>query len=365
MAKDYYKILDVDKNASQDDIKKAFRKLAHKYHPDKSDGDATKFKEANEAYSVLSDEKKRQQYDTYGSAGPMGGGGGAGFDPSSFGGFDFSQYAQQGNSQGFEFDLGDVFADFFGGGAGGRGGGREKRGHDISIDVEISFTESIFGVEYKVTLNKTSACSHCKGTRAEPGTDMRTCSTCDGRGKISETKRSFLGQFSTTRTCDTCGGTGKVPTAPCKQCKGAGVLHGKEEISVQIPSGIENGEMVRMTGEGEAIANGKPGDLYLKIHIKPHKLFRKEGNNLVADVSVKLSTALLGGELPLETLDGSITIKIPAGVTFGEILRVRGKGVPYDKNKRGDLLVRISIEIPGKISKNAAKLIEDLKKEGI
>lgn len=363
MSKDYYELLGVSRDASADDIKKAFRKLAHKYHPDKKDGDAAKFKEVSEAYSVLSDEKKRAEYNTYGRT--FSSGGGAGPDMSQgFGGFDFSQFTQGfgGNGQAFEFDLGDVFADFFGG-SGGRS--REKRGRDISIDMEISFAESIFGVERNILVTKTSLCTQCKGTRAEPGTDTKTCHTCNGKGKIHETKKSFLGQFSTNRVCETCNGSGTVPSTPCKKCKGVGVTHGQEEINVQIPAGIEAGEMIRMTGIGEAVAGGKSGDLYIKLHVKSHPTLRKQGKDLVMDAPIRLSTALLGGDLPIKTLDGDMTIKVPAGVSFGEILRVRSKGVPYEKGKRGDLLINISIQLPSKISKNAAKIVEELKKEGI
>ncbi len=358
MARDYYQILGVDRNASQDDIKKAFRKLAHKLHPDKKDGDATKFKEANEAYSVLSDEKKRSQYDTYGKNFNGSGGGASGFDPSQgFGGFDFSQF-----TQGVEFDIGDMFSDFFGG---SRGRTQEKKGRDISIDTELSFSESIFGVEKKINLTKTSLCSHCKGSRGEPGSSMKTCTTCDGKGKIQEMKRSFLGQFASVRTCETCDGTGKVPSVTCKTCKGTGTTRGHEEITIQIPTGVEDGEMIRVTGKGEALAGGKAGDLYLKLHVKANPHFHKEGYNLITRVPIKLSTALLGAELPLETLDGKLTVTIPAGIAFGETLRVKGKGVPHDRGGRGDLLIQIVIDMPKKLSKEAHRIIEELKKEGI
>lgn len=363
MAKDYYEILGVNKEASEDDIKKAFRKLAHKYHPDKKDGDATKFKEINEAYSVLSDNKKRNEYNTYGknfNGAAAGAGSNGGFE-----GFDFSQFTQGfgGKDAGVEFDLGDIFGSFFGGQ--GRQAERTKRGRDISIDLELTFSESIFGVERNMFVTKTSLCSQCKGTRAEPGSDYKTCTTCNGKGKIHETKRSFIGAFASVRTCDTCHGSGKIPSHLCKKCKGAGVNHGQEEISVKIPAGVEDGEMIRMTGGGEAIPNSQAGDLYIKIHVRKDKLYRKEGMNLVADISVKLTDALLGGDLPLKTIDGDLTVTIPVGVSHGEILRVRGKGVPIDNYRRGDLLLKISIVLPQKVSKKAQKLIEDLRQEGI
>ncbi|MCI5108224.1 MAG: DnaJ domain-containing protein [Candidatus Pacebacteria bacterium] len=275
MTKDYYKILGVEKNASPDEIKKAFRKMAHKYHPDKKDGDEKKFKEVNEAYTVLSDQKKRAEYDNYGQ---------------TFGdGFDFSGF--QG---GVDFDLGDILEGFFGGAGFGRG---VRRGRDISIDTELTFEESVFGVERDILVNKQ---------------------------------------------------TSEKP----------------EEIKVKIPSGISDGQMIRLTGKGESIPDGVSGDLYIKVHVKPHPVFRKEGYNLVMTLNVKLTDALLGASYPVNTLDGSIDIKIPNNVKFGDILRVRDKGVPVG-NKRGDLLIKINIELPKKLSRKSKKIIEDLKKEGI
>lgn len=357
MSKDYYKILGVEKNASQDEIKKAFRKLAHEYHPDKTGGDDKKFKEASEAYSVLGDEKKRQQYDTFGSAGAQGFGQG---DQSGFGGFDFSGFSQGGN---MEFDLGDIFGEFFGGGRGGRQ--QKPRGRDISIDTELTFKESIFGIEKVINLHKTSECENCKGTGAEPKTEMHTCGKCHGDGTIRETKSSIFGQFATQRTCDECHGTGKIPKEKCKVCHGAGIYKKSHEIRVKIPAGIENGEMVRLPGYGEAVSRGGTGDLYIKVHVKPHKETHKEGNNLVMRLPIKLTEALLGGEKEIETLEGNLTIKIPAGVKIGEILRIKNKGVPIDERRRGDFLIHLEIEIPRKLSKSASKLIEELKKEGI
>jgi molecular chaperone DnaJ len=356
MAKDYYETLGVDRGATSEDIKKAFRKLAHKYHPDKNGGDSSKFKEISEAYSVLSDEKRRAEYNTYGRTFNDGGAGGAGFGDM---GFDFSGF----NAQGFQdFDLGDIFGEFFGG-AGTRQ--RVRRGRDISIDVELSFSESIFGVERKILLNKTSTCETCKGNGAAPNTEMKTCTTCNGKGTLRETKRSLLGTFTTNKTCSECHGSGKIPKEKCGTCHGAGVLKKEQEIIVKIPAGIENGEMIRLSGAGEAIQNGVTGDLYIKIHVKPHPQFKKDGTNLVMNLGIKLSTALLGGEYAVQTLDGDIKVKIPTGVAIGEVLRVKGKGVPIDKNKRGDLLIKLTIQMPQKLSRNAQKLIEQLKQEGI
>jgi molecular chaperone DnaJ len=304
---------------------------------------------------VLSDDAKRQQYDTYGSA--FNGGGFGGGQGGGFGGFDFSGF-QQGGYQ--DFDLGDIFGDFF-------GGGRQKanRGRDISIDIELTFKESIFGAERKVNLTKTSACDRCKGNRCEPGTGTETCRTCKGKGKVQDAKSTIFGTFSTVHTCDTCKGTGSVPKQNCTQCKGAGIERRQEEVAFRIPAGIEDGEMVRMSGAGEATSGGATGDLYIKVHVKSHPVFHKEGHNIVMDLPLKLSDALLGVTVPIETIEGSIDVKIPAGVTFNEVLRVKEKGVPVDAKRRGDLLIKVKIHLPKKVSKTAAKLIEELKKEGI
>ncbi len=353
MSKDYYKILGVEKNASKDEIKKAFRKLAHQYHPDKKEGNADRFKEVNEAYSVLSDETKRAQYDAYGQT--FSGATGSGFE--GFQGFDFSNF----KDGGVEFDLGDIFGDIFGGGA----RARNKRGRDISMDIELSFEESVFGVERAILLNKVSKCLSCEGSGAKKGSKMETCSTCNGKGQIREVRRSIIGSFASVRTCEICHGKGEIPKDKCPDCKGSGVLKREQEIKVTIPPGVEDGEMVRLSGMGEALSHGVAGDLYIKIHVRDHSTFKKEGNNLTMTLPVKLSEALLGGEQTIKTLDGEITIKIPEGVGFGEILRVKGKGVPHDKGKRGDLLVKIQIELPKKLSKEMKEVVEKLKKGGI
>ncbi len=286
--KDYYKILGVERNASEEEIKKAFRKLAHVYHPDKAGGDEGKFKEANEAYSVLSDKKKRAQYDAYGSAGAGAGGFQGGFDPSSFG-FDFSGFGQQGFDSG---DLNDILSSIF-------GGRRVRRGRDVAVDIELSFQESIFGVERKVVVNS-----------------------------------KFVKQ---------------------------------KEVSISVPPGIEDGQMVRLSGMGETLEGGVPGDLYVKIHVRKHPFLRKEGFNLIMDLPVLLTEALLGSEKTIPTLDGEITLKVPNGTKHGTILRVKGKGVPYGPSKsgRGDMYARVLVDIPEKLSKESKKLVEELKKQGL
>ncbi len=365
MPKNYYDILGVQKGASKDDIKKAFRKLAHQYHPDKKGGNADKFKEVSEAYGILSDDKKRAEYDTYGRVFSEGAGNGqaGGFGAQDFNGFDFSQFTQGfGGQGGTEFDLGDIFGEFFGGG-GNRN--RVRRGRDISIDIEIPFKEAIFGTERSILLNKNSVCEHCKGTAAEPGSSMKNCSTCNGKGKVHETRRSFIGTFTNVQTCSTCSGIGQIPEKKCTTCRGAGVQKKETEITVKIPSAINDGEMIRLSGAGEAIPSGPAGDLYIKIHVRPDQMFRKEGHNLIADLHIKLTTALLGGEYNLKSLDGDLAVKIPEGISIGEVLRVKGKGVPIEKNKRGDLLIKLHIDLPNKLSREARKVFEHLKNEGI
>lgn len=356
MGKDYYNILGVDRKASKDEIKKAFRKLAHKHHPDKAGGDKERFNEVSEAYAVLSDDKKRAEYDTYGRTFAGSGGGPQG----GFGGFDFSQFTQGGGN--VEFDLGDIFGEVFGGG--GRRNAR-MRGRDISIDIELSFKESVFGAERKILLNKVSECKTCDGSGGKKGSEQVTCSTCNGQGAVHETKRSLFGTFSSERVCDVCRGDGKVPKEKCTTCRGEGVHKREDEITIKVPTGINNGEMIRLTGGGEAVAGGDPGDLYIKVHVKPHATFTKQGSDLHMDLSVKLSDALLGSEYAIETLDGKITVKIPEGVRHGEILRVKEKGVPLERGKRGNLMIRVAIDLPKKLSKGAKSLIEKLREEGL
>ena len=353
--KDYYKILGIDKSASKEDIKKAFRKLATKYHPDKKTGDEAKFKEISEAYAVLGDDKKRAEYDAYGrsyaSGGPQG---------------TWSGFQQGFGANGFEFDLNDIFENFgdmFGGGF--RTGARQSRGNDISVDIELSFKESIFGARRTLKLMKNNTCATCSGSGARPGSDMITCTTCNGNGKIRETRRSIMGHFTTVRECTVCRGKGTVPKDKCGDCGGAGIRRSEDTIEISVPAGIENGEMIRMTGRGEAIPGGTPGDLYIKVHVVKHPTITRSGEHLMAHLNIKLSDALLGGDYTIETLDGPVNIKIPEGVKHGEMLRIRGKGVPMSGSNRGDFLVKIEIDIPQKLSRTARKLVEELKQEGI
>lgn len=356
MAKDYYSVLGVDKKASKDDIKKAFRKLAHKYHPDKGGSDEQKFKEITEAYAVLSDDKKRREYDAYGQSFP-GGAPGAG----GFGGFDFSQF-QQDFGGGMEFDLNDLFGDLFG----GRGGhSRKPRGRDISIDLEIPFKDAAFGTTRTVLIAKVSTCEVCSGSGAKPGTALETCKVCNGSGRVHEVRNSILGQFSSVRTCTTCDGTGKIPKEKCPTCKGQGVHRKEEDVKISIPAGIENGEMIRLPQQGEAVRGGTAGDLYVKVHVKPHPIFRREGSNLVMNLPLKLTDALLGTEVTVETLEGKkLDVKVPPMKRAEEFLRIRGKGIQLD-SVRGDLIIKLETALPQKLSGKAKRALEELRGEGL
>jgi molecular chaperone DnaJ len=349
MSKDYYDILGLQKGASKDEVKKAFRKKAAEHHPDKKTGDEEKYKEVTEAYAVLGDEKKKAEYDTYGQSFQGAGGGGNPFgDGNPFGG------------GGMDFDMNDIFSQFgFGG-----GGQQTKRGRDISIDINLKFEDAVFGVTRKVLLTKTNICDTCDGSGAKPGTDLSSCTTCNGQGKVREQRQSIMGSFTTVRECNTCNGSGKIPKERCGTCVGVGVAKTEEEIGIKIPAGIQNGEVIRMTGRGEAIPHGQAGDLYIKIHAESHKTIKREGTTLSTTLPIKLTDALLGSTYSVQTLDGAIDIKIPAGVTHGEMIRIKEKGVPSDRG-RGDFMVRVSVETPKKLSKKARKLVEELQGEGI
>lgn len=356
--KDYYQILGVQKSATDAEIKKAFRVLAQKYHPDKKTGDEAKFKEASEAYAVLGDKKKRAEYDTYGRTFAGGHAGGA---QGGFNGFDFSQFQQGFGGGGVEFDLGDIFSEVFG----GQGRSQARRGRDISMDVELDFKDAAFGIERTVLLNKVGYCTDCEGSGAKDKTELKTCTACNGKGAVHETRRSVLGTFTSARECKECNGTGKIPKTPCKKCKGKGVVQQQEEINLSIPAGIDNGEMIRLPGKGEAIPSGTAGDLYIKVHVRSHKDFVRSGKDIRMSLNVKLTDALLGSTYTVPTLEKPIELKIPSGITHGEVLRVRNKGIPREDGGRGDLLVAVHIDLPKKLSRSAKKIIEELKKEGI
>lgn len=358
--KDYYTVLGVQKSATDNDIKKAFRTLAQKYHPDKKGGDEAKFKEISEAYAILSDKKRRAQYDQFGSGGAQGGFGGFN-GAQGFGGFDFSQFQDAFRNGGFEahFDMGDIFGDLFGGGR-----GRARRGRDIAVDIEIDLKDAVFGTKRTMLLTKTSACGTCNGNGAKPGAGTTTCSTCSGRGQIRETRQSFLGNITTARACPTCDGAGSTPKEACGTCKGQGVEKKQDEVVVEIPAGIDNGEMIRQPKRGEAIKGGEAGDLYIKVHVRPHKTITRSGAHLRTTLTIKLTEALLGTQKTIDTLDGTETLTIPAGTKHTDTLALSGKGVPHN-GRRGDLLVTIHIDMPTRLSRKAKQLVHDLEQEGL
>lgn len=357
MAKDYYKILGIERGASEDDIKKAYRKLAHQYHPDKAGGDEAKFKEINEAYQTLSSKEKKAQYDQFGATFDNGG-------FSSGGGFGGGQSGFNGNFDGV--DLGDLFGDLFGGGR-TRAKSRGRRGSDISVDIEIEFEQAAFGIKKEIQLKKMTTCSSCRGSGSERGTSLKSCSKCNGSGEIRQTRQSFFGAFSQAYECPDCFGNGRVPEKPCLKCRGTGVNKELEVISVSIPAGIENGQIIKIDGRGEAAPHGgSSGDLYLSVRVKPHKFFRRQANNIYFALPVQFSQAVFGDKISIPTLEGNIELKIPAGIESGKILKLAGMGIVsvHGRNK-GDMFVEIKIITPQKISRRQKELIEELKKEGI
>lgn len=361
MSKDYYNILGVDKSASQDEIKKAFRKLAHKYHPDKATGDEEKFKEANEAYQVLGDEKKRQQYDQFGTTFN---GGGAGFGG---GGFNWQDFARQsGGAQGFDFgdfDIGDIFGEAFGFGRKRSRG--PQRGADIQTSIRISFDEAIRGVEKQVSLHRTEKCEHCSGNGAEPGTPINTCTTCNGSGSEVRVQQTPFGNFQTKTTCRSCSGQGKSFEKACLDCEGRGILKKEKTLGVKVPPGIDHGETIRITGEGEAgIQGGTTGDLYIQVQVEESESFVREGYDILSDLFISYPVAVLGGKKEVETIDGPVELKIPSGTESGIILKLKGKGVEKLRGRgRGDHLVRVIIETPKHVSRKVKKLLQELDSE--
>ena len=363
MAKDYYEILGVSKSASADEIKKAFRKKAHEHHPDKGNGSGDRFKEVNEAYQVLSDTQKRQQYDQYGQTfdqAARNGGAGFGQQGNPFGGgFDFSGFQQQG---GVDFDLGDIFGDIFG----GQRDSRRSRGIDLEMNITISFEEAVFGVEKTLTLEKQDTCKTCGGNGAKPGTKVITCPKCHGQGQIRTTRRTIFGNIASAVACDRCSGMGKIPEVPCETCKGNGSLRQEKTIAVNIPAGIDNSQRIRISGEGEAGYRGStPGDLFLVITVTPHKDFKRDGFNLLKELPISFTQAALGAKVIVKTLDGDIELKIPAGTQSYEIFRVKHKGIPHISNPktRGDLLLTIRAIVPKKLSKKEKEILKSLAQE--
>ena len=310
--RDYYETLGIGKDASADEIKKAFRRKAIELHPDKQGGDEAKFKEVNEAYEVLKDPAKKQRYDQFGHAG-VGGDSGFGGGAGGFGGFG------QGQSQNFDFGdlgLGDIFSSFFGGGGGG-GQQRQSRGRDVEARVDISFENAIFGTEVSLDLNLEDTCEHCKGTTVEPGHSMKTCDTCKGQGQVVTVARTIFGNIQQAAVCPTCHGVGKVPEKICTVCNGKGTQPKKQTIQLKVPAGIDDGATIRLREHGEAIANGPKGDLYVNIRVQPHKHFTREGDLVLSEAHVGMVDAALGTEIEVDTVDGPVRMKVPAGTQSG------------------------------------------------
>jgi len=354
--KDYYQILGLQKSASSEEIKKAYRALAHKYHPDKG-GDEKKFKEINEAYQVLSDQGKRQQYDRFGKT--FEGDPGSGFDFSGFGGggFDF----------GFE-DLGDIFGEMFGFGS-SRKGKDLKKGEDIEIDLELPLQAVLKNQEKEITIPKYVSCSRCSGSGAEPGTKVKECFTCRGTGHVQKVIKTPLGSFTSQSVCPECGGEGYVPEKPCNVCKGEGRIKSEETIKIDITAGVDTNQTLKVTGKGDAgRKQGRAGNLYVRMFVKPHPVFQRKGDDLYSSKEILFSEAVLGGETEVETLEGgSIILDIPSGTEPGKVFKISGKGVTRfgSSNKRGDLYLKIGIKTPKKISKKQKEILESLRKEGL
>ena len=353
--RDYYEVLGVSKGASDDEIKKAFRRQAVQHHPDKEGGDETKFKELNEAYDVLKDSQKRQRYDQFGHAGVGGasGGGGQGGDP--FGGF--------GGQADFGGGFGDIFEQFFGGGGRSQQRG-PKRGRDVEVQLQLTFAEAIFGLEHSFSLDLEAECAHCKGTTVEPGHDMKTCPTCKGAGQQTKVVNTMFGAIQQTVPCDTCHGAGKIPEKVCTVCRGKGTERRKEDVKVKIPAGIDDGATIRLSGRGEAIAGGEKGDLYINIRVKADKHFTREGNIILSEEHVSLVDAALGVEVDVKTVDGSVRMKVPAGTQGGTDFKLSGHGVPHLRNedRRGPHIVSIIVDTPTKLNKKQKEILETFRK---
>ena len=343
--RDYYEVLGVSKGASDDEIKKAYRKLAKKYHPDMNPGDKeaeAKFKEVNEAYSILSDSEKRARYDQFGHAGvdPNYGAGGPG---GGFGGFDMG-----------DIDLGDIFGSFFGGGFGGFGGSTSSRrngpqkGESLRASLTISFEEAAFGCEKEINLNRTEECEACHGSGAEPGTTAETCPDCRGTGVVRVQQRTGGFAFSSTAPCSRCRGTGKIIHTPCKACGGSGSVKKSKRVTVSIPAGIDDGQAISLRGQGNAGKNGGPaGDLIVAVHVKPHPQFHRDGTTVLYEQPVTFYQAVMGAELEIPTIDGKVKYNLPAGTQTGTTFRLRGKGIPELRGRgRGDQYVTVRVQVP-------------------
>jgi molecular chaperone DnaJ len=357
--RDYYEILGVSKSATTDELKKAYRKLALQYHPDKNGGkeNEAKFKEVNEAYSVLSDPEKRQAYDQFGHNGPFGAGGDFNQNYQQYGGFD-------GQNINFDFgDLGgfgDIFETFFGGGRNSRSR-KKNRGADIEAEIRIDFREAVFGTEKDFKLLKMNRCDHCHGDGAEPGVGLKTCPNCHGQGQISKQSKTIFGTFAQIATCPECQGKGKVPEKKCSKCSGAGRVKEQTTLKVKIPAGINSGQGIRLEGKGEAAEhNGSSGDLYLRVKVTPDKRFERNGFDIYSEKEITFPQASLGTMVEVETIDGKVKLKVPTGTQSGKVFKLSDRGIPKLNSKnRGDHLVTILVKTPTNLSRNQKKLLAE------
>ena len=359
MAKDFYQVLGVERNASPEDIRKAYHKLAHQHHPDKG-GDERKFKEVNEAYQTLSNKEKRAQYDQFGRVFEGGPAPGAG-------GWDFG-FGQGFSGQGFDADdLGDLFGEMFG--FGGRTKKQNiKKGKDIEVDLELPLEAVLKTQEKEFSLYKEVVCARCRGKGAEPNTPLNECFTCRGTGEVQQVQRTIFGSLTRLAVCPECGGEGQKPSKPCNVCRGEGRIKSEEKIKIYIPAGVDTNQVIKVEDKGEAgRKGGGPGDLYVRIFIKKHSFFQRKGDDLLANVPVSFSQAALGGEIEIPTLDGKgILLKIPSGTESGKVLRISGKGIPHFSSfGQGNLYVKLIVRTPQKLSKRQKELLEELKKEGM
>ncbi|MFH1292490.1 MAG: molecular chaperone DnaJ [bacterium] len=369
MSKDYYKILGVDKDATQDELKKAFKKMAMKHHPDRQGGDEARFKEANEAFQVLGDKEKRQRYDQFGSDFEQQGGFGAGVNWE-----DFMNAARGGgfSNQGFSFNFGginldEIFGNAFGFGGGGQNGNArtQERGQDIQVDVEINFKEAAFGVEKELKLRKQSTCDVCNGSGGEPGSGNKNCSTCNGQGQVVQVRRTFLGNMQTVSTCSHCQGRGQIPSKKCRHCGGDGIISKTSDSKIKIPAGIQDGQAIRLGGHGAAARyGGVSGDLYVRVHVKALKGFDRDGADVYTNSEINYTQAVLGGKIEVDTLEGQVKVAVPAGTESGQLIRLRGKGMSHlGRSGRGDHFIRVKIKVPKRLSGKAKNLLKELEGE--
>jgi molecular chaperone DnaJ len=355
--------LGVGKNASADEIKKAFRKKAIEHHPDKEGGDEAKFKEINEAYEVLKDDKKRQRYDQFGHAGV---GSSAASDGNPFSGF--GGFGGAGNAQNINFDfgdlgLGDIFGSFFGGGQ-QRQRQRASRGRDVETEVVITFEQAVFGTEVELNMVMDDTCSHCKGKTVEPGYSLKTCDTCKGNGQVVSVTKTIFGNIQQATICPTCHGSGKIPEKACTVCKGKGVERRNQEVKLKVPAGIDDGATIRLREHGEAAANVPRGDLYVHVRVKPHKIFTREGDLILSEETITMVDAALGAEIDVNTVDGPVRMKIPAGTQGVTDFKLSGHGVPHLRSTtRGAHIVTINIETPKNLTKKQKELLEQFQAE--